>query len=84
MSGVDINGHSIRKGAADSVRGWICGGTCPKEIDEAVDRISRLGGTPLVVAQQDKALGVIYLKDIVKGGLPDRFQVSVRWGSRRS
>ncbi len=74
MSGVDINGHSIRKGAADSVRGWICGGTCPKEIDEAVDRISRLGGTPLVVARQDKALGVIYLKDIVKGGLPDRFQ----------
>jgi K+-transporting ATPase ATPase B chain len=73
MSGVDINGSSIRKGAADSVRGWICG-TCPKEIDEAVDRISRLGGTPLVVARQDKALGVIYLKDIVKGGLPDRFQ----------
>jgi K+-transporting ATPase ATPase B chain len=74
MSGVDINGHSIRKGAADSVRGWICGGRCPKEIDEAVDRISRLGGTPLVVARQDKALGVVYLKDIVKGGLPDRFQ----------
>ncbi len=73
MSGVDINGHSIRKGAADSVRGWICG-ACPEEIDEAVDRISRLGGTPLVVARQDKALGVIYLKDIVKGGLPDRFQ----------
>src|SRR5208337_3812399 len=73
MSGVDIDGHSIRKGAADSVRGWICG-SCPKEIGEAVDRISRLGGTPLVVARQDKALGVIYLKDIVKGGLPDRFQ----------
>ena len=73
MSGVDINGHSIRKGAADAVRGWICG-TCPTEIDEAVDRISRNGGTPLVVARQDKALGVIYLKDIVKGGLPDRFQ----------
>ena len=73
MSGVDIDGHSIRKGAAESVRSWICG-TCPKEIDEAVDRISRLGGTPLVVARQDKALGVIYLKDIVKGGLPDRFQ----------
>ncbi len=74
MSGVDINGHSIRKGAADSVRGWVCGASYPKEIDEAVDRISRLGGTPLVVARQDKALGVIYLKDIVKGGLPDRFQ----------
>jgi len=74
MSGVDINGHSIRKGAADSVRGWICSGTYPPEIDEAVDHISRSGGTPLVVARQDKALGVIYLKDIVKMGLPDRFQ----------
>jgi K+-transporting ATPase ATPase B chain len=73
MSGVDINGQSIRKGAAESVRSWICG-PCPKEIDAVVDRISRLGGTPLVVARQDKALGVIHLKDIVKGGLPDRFQ----------
>jgi potassium-transporting ATPase ATP-binding subunit len=73
MSGVDIDGQSIRKGAADSVRKWI-GGTFPQEITDAVDRISRLGGTPLVVAKKDKALGVIYLKDIVKGGLPDRFQ----------
>jgi K+-transporting ATPase ATPase B chain len=73
MSGVDINGDSIRKGAADSVRNWI-GGTYPQEVYEAVDRISRDGGTPLVVARQDKVLGVIYLKDIVKVGLPDRFQ----------
>ncbi len=73
MSGVDINGKSIRKGAADSVRAWI-GGTYPKEVGETVDRISRQGGTPLVVACQDKALGVICLKDIVKHGLPDRFQ----------
>src|SRR5208283_2324187 len=73
MSGVDINGKSIRKGAADSVRAWI-GGTYPKEVGEAVDRISREGGTPLVVARQDKALGVVCLKDIVKHGLPDRFQ----------
>jgi K+-transporting ATPase ATPase B chain len=73
MSGVDINGSSIRKGAAESVRSWA-GGTYPKELDEAVERISRNGGTPLVVARQDKALGVINLKDIVKGGLPDRFQ----------
>jgi K+-transporting ATPase ATPase B chain len=73
MSGVDINGDSVRKGAADSVRTWICG-TYPKEIDEAVDRISRNGGTPLVVARQDKALGVIYLKDIVKVGLPSQFE----------
>jgi K+-transporting ATPase ATPase B chain len=73
MSGVDINGGSIRKGAADSVFGWITG-DCPNEVCEAVDRISRNGGTPLVVARRDKALGVIYLKDIVKGGLPDRFR----------
>ncbi|MGA2067115.1 MAG: potassium-transporting ATPase subunit KdpB [Thermoguttaceae bacterium] len=73
MSGVDINGGSIRKGAADSVRNWICGAYC-NEIDEAVDRVSRDGGTPLVVARQDKALGVICLKDIVKGGLPARFE----------
>jgi K+-transporting ATPase ATPase B chain len=73
MSGVDINGSSIRKGAADSVADWI-GAAYPQEIDEAVDRISRDGGTPLVVARQDKALGVICLKDIVKGGLPDRFR----------
>jgi K+-transporting ATPase ATPase B chain len=73
MSGVDINGNSIRKGAADSVRNWISG-AYSTEINEAVDRISRDGGTPLVVARQDKALGVICLKDIVKGGLPERFR----------
>ena len=73
MSGVDINGQSVRKGAADSVRRWV-GGDLPREIDEAVERISRNGGTPLVVARRDKALGVIYLKDIVKGGLPERFK----------
>jgi K+-transporting ATPase ATPase B chain len=73
MSGVDIDGHSIRKGAADSVRRWV-GGAFPKEIDAAVDRISRSGGTPLVVAQTGKTLGVIYLKDIVKGGLQARFK----------
>jgi K+-transporting ATPase ATPase B chain len=73
MSGVDVDGMSIRKGAADSVRKWV-GGTFPPEISAAVDRISRAGGTPLVVAKTNKALGVIYLKDIVKSGLPDRFR----------
>jgi K+-transporting ATPase ATPase B chain len=73
MSGVDIDGYSIRKGAADSVRKWV-GGSFPREIDVAVERISRSGGTPLVVARQSKTLGVICLKDIVKGGLPDRFK----------
>ncbi|HUO09388.1 MAG TPA: potassium-transporting ATPase subunit KdpB [Phycisphaerae bacterium] len=73
MSGVDVDGQSVRKGAADSVRKWV-GGTFPKEVDSTVDRISRAGGTPLVVGKAGKALGVIYLKDIVKGGLPDRFK----------
>ncbi len=73
MSGVNMNDQQIRKGAADSVKCFV-GGAFPKQIEEAVDRISRLGGTPLVVANTGKVLGVIYLKDIVKGGLPDRFQ----------
>jgi len=73
MSGLDANGQSVRKGAADSVRKWV-GGTFPKEIDVAVEKISRAGGTPLVVARSGKALGVIYVKDIVKAGLPDRFK----------
>ncbi len=73
MSGVDVNGESVRKGAADSVRKWV-GGSYPKEVDDTVTRISKAGGTPLVVGRSGKALGVIYLKDIVKGGLPDRFK----------
>jgi K+-transporting ATPase ATPase B chain len=73
MSGVNMDGRQIRKGAADSVKRFVNGGF-PKQVNEAVDRISRLGGTPLVVATTEKVLGVIYLKDIVKGGLPDRFQ----------
>jgi K+-transporting ATPase ATPase B chain len=73
MSGVNLDGRQVRKGAADSVRKFI-GGSFAKEIDQAVDRISRSGGTPLVVASNSQALGVIHLKDIVKGGLPDRFK----------
>jgi K+-transporting ATPase ATPase B chain len=73
MSGVNIDGRRIRKGAADSIRKFI-GERFPKEIDDAVDNISRSGGTPLVVANTQEVLGVIHLKDIVKGGLPDRFQ----------
>jgi K+-transporting ATPase ATPase B chain len=76
MSGLNMNGQSVRKGAADSVRQFVRAGgaTFPVEIDQAVEKISLAGGTPLVVASQHKALGVIYLKDIVKAGLPDRFQ----------
>jgi K+-transporting ATPase ATPase B chain len=63
----------VRKGAADSVRAFV-GGTFPREVDAAVETISRSGGTPLVVADTDRVLGVVHLKDIVKGGLPDRFK----------
>ncbi len=73
MSGVNYEGKQIRKGAAASVKQFI-GGTLPKEVENAVENISRSGGTPLVVATQERALGVIHLKDIVKGGLAERFQ----------
>jgi potassium-transporting ATPase ATP-binding subunit len=73
MSGVDMDGGSIRKGAAESVRKWV-GGTFPTEITASVEQISRKGGTPLVVARKERVLGVIYLKDIVKSGLPERFK----------
>ncbi|MEI9893541.1 MAG: potassium-transporting ATPase subunit KdpB [Chthoniobacter sp.] len=72
MSGVDIDGTSYRKGAAGSIREWL--GKLPKEVELQVDAISGQGGTPLVVATKEKALGVIYLKDIVKGGLSERFE----------
>jgi potassium-transporting ATPase ATP-binding subunit len=76
MSGVNLNGQMIRKGAADSVRQFVsaAGVAFPAEIDKIVETISRAGGTPLVVASNKKAMGVVYLKDIVKVGLPDRFQ----------
>ncbi|HLJ55045.1 MAG TPA: potassium-transporting ATPase subunit KdpB, partial [Chthonomonadaceae bacterium] len=75
MSGVNVNGSMIRKGAAASVTQWVAdqGGRVPGELDEIVRTISSAGGTPLVVAVNDKALGVIYLKDIVKGGMRERF-----------
>ena len=73
MSGVDYEGKQIRKGAAESMKQFV-GGTLPKEVESAVENISRSGGTPLVVATQERALGVIHLKDIVKGGLAERFK----------
>ncbi|HEX7520948.1 MAG TPA: potassium-transporting ATPase subunit KdpB [Acidimicrobiia bacterium] len=79
MSGIDYEGHSIRKGAADSVRGWVTkqGGAVPPELGTIVDGISGQGGTPLVVATKNgaapKALGVIYLKDTVKPDMSERF-----------
>jgi K+-transporting ATPase ATPase B chain len=75
MSGVDLNGTRIRKGAADSVKRFIVenGGRPPAELDAAVQRIAEAGGTPLVVAKDNFALGVVHLKDIVKGGMSQRF-----------
>ncbi len=75
MSGVNIDGRQIRKGATDSVRGFVQsrGGVFPGRITDITDRISRSGGTPLVVAEDGRALGVIHLKDIVKGGMRERF-----------
>jgi len=73
MSGVDIDGRRIRKGAPDAVQEFV-GGSLPRSVQDAVVRISTSGGTALVVAENDKAVGVIHLKDIVKGGLKDRFE----------
>jgi K+-transporting ATPase ATPase B chain len=74
MSGVNWDGELIRKGAASSIRQFV-GGTLPQQIEQAVESISLSGGTPLVVAtRKGGALGVIHLKDIVKGGLADRFK----------
>jgi K+-transporting ATPase ATPase B chain len=76
MSGVDIDGRHIRKGATESVVEFVHehGGTVPTELMDITDRISRSGGTPLVVADRDRCLGVIHLKDVVKGGMRERFQ----------
>ncbi len=73
MSGVNYEGQQIRKGAATAVKQFL-GGTLSPEIESAVETVSRSGGTPLVVATQERALGVVHLKDIVKGGLAERFQ----------
>ncbi len=75
MSGVDMEGRSIRKGAADSIAAFIRqnGGMMPDEVRSAVETVARAGGTPLVVAENGRALGVIHLKDIVKGGMKERF-----------
>jgi K+-transporting ATPase ATPase B chain len=73
MSGVDIDGRKIRKGASDALRN-IAGGHFTSEVEDAVTRVSFQGGTPLVVAEGSRVLGVIHLKDIVKGGLSSRFE----------
>jgi potassium-transporting ATPase ATP-binding subunit len=84
MSGVNLNGTEIRKGAADAVKAFIAenGGRTPAEVDTAVQRVAEQGGTPLVVARDNFALGVIHLKDIVKGGMNERFDELRKMGIR--
>jgi potassium-transporting ATPase ATP-binding subunit len=75
MSGVNLNGREIRKGAVDAIEKYVNGNgnQTSAELREVVERIANAGGTPLVVADNHKPLGVIYLKDIVKGGMKERF-----------
>jgi K+-transporting ATPase ATPase B chain len=76
MSGIDLEGRSIRKGAADAIANYLKenGSVLPDEVRTTVDKVARQGGTPLVVAENGRALGVIHLKDIVKGGMRERFE----------
>jgi K+-transporting ATPase ATPase B chain len=75
MSGVNLNGRQVRKGAADAIDAYVgaAGGQFPAEVRAAVDEVARQGATPLVVADGARVLGVIQLKDIVKGGIRERF-----------
>jgi potassium-transporting ATPase ATP-binding subunit len=84
MSGVDLDGRSIRKGAAESVKRWVeqQGGSFPAEVTAAVEAASRAGRTPLVVAEGTKVYGVVELKDVVKGGIKERFAQLRKMGIR--
>ncbi len=82
MSGVNLDGRQIRKGAADAIDTYVqgLGGEFPVDVHTTVDRIAKEGGTPLVVSEGAKTLGVIQLKDIVKGGIKERFTELRRMG----
>jgi potassium-transporting ATPase ATP-binding subunit len=84
MSGTDVDGIEIRKGAVDAVKGFVRsrGGQIPPDLDAAYERVSRLGGTPLAVCQGDDIYGVIYLKDIIKPGIRERFDQMRQMGIR--
>jgi K+-transporting ATPase ATPase B chain len=84
MSGLDVDGRHIRKGAAEAVRKWVAdqGGSVPAELDRIVERIARSGSTPLAVAEGPQLVGVIELKDIVKPGIRERFAELRRAGIR--
>ena len=82
MSGVNYEGNEIRKGAADSVLTYVeaAGGVFSQECDEVVERIAKAGGTPLVVTKNCRVLGVVYLKDIIKSGVKEKFADLRRMG----
>ncbi|MEQ1788167.1 MAG: potassium-transporting ATPase subunit KdpB, partial [Acidimicrobiales bacterium] len=84
MSGLDMAGRSVRKGAADSVKRYVAelGGTFPADLEQVVTDVSSAGSTPLVVADGNRALGVIELKDVVKEGMRERFDELRRMGIR--
>ncbi|WP_416670826.1 potassium-transporting ATPase subunit KdpB [Egbenema bharatensis] len=85
MSGTDLaDGQEVRKGAVDAIRGFVRsrGGQAPTDLDSAYEQVSRLGGTPLAVCQDSEIYGVIYLKDIIKPGIRDRFDQLRRMGVR--
>ncbi len=84
MSGLDVGPRQIRKGAADSVKRWVTeqGGTVPADLDGIVERVSRAGSTPLVVADGRDILGVIELKDVVKQGIREKFDEMRQMGIR--
>ena len=75
MSGINMEGRMIRKGATDAIAGFLKenGGSLPDQVRTDVETVARSGGTPLVVAEGGRALGTIHLKDIVKGGMKERF-----------
>jgi K+-transporting ATPase ATPase B chain len=86
MSGIDVDGSAIRKGAVDAVIAYVREMSpnlaFPRELDQAVERIAKSGGTPLAVAKDGRMLGVIHLKDIVKGGIKERFGELRKMGIR--
>jgi K+-transporting ATPase ATPase B chain len=84
MSGVNLNGRSLRKGAADAIQRFVNeqGGSFPAQVNKDVEEIASQGGTPLVVAEDGRVMGTIYLKDIVKGGIKERFTELRQMGIR--
>jgi K+-transporting ATPase ATPase B chain len=84
MSGVDLEGRSIRKGATDAISAFVAaqGGAVPADVKSAVQDIAEFGATPLVVADDARVLGVVQLKDVVKGGIKERFDEMRRIGIR--